>query len=334
MVGRARAQNAPPSAAVPMHQGIKTGLKSQRRRRHARQRLAIESAHETRMAGPGWHFFDVESCYSVHSLIRNTLWLAGLYGRGCRNPERVAVRRNFRGCRRLPSRFDGFNILHISDLHVESSERANRRVIELLGDLNDDLCVLTGDYRSKTFGPFAATLDGLKQRRAHLHDPVYAVLGNHDPIRMVPGLEAMGVGVLLNEARTIVRGDPRIHFAGIDEAHLYRVDNIQAAAAGIPAGEFSMLLSHTPEVYRQAAQAGFDLLLSGHTHGGQICLPGSIPLTPDSVLPRHMRSRAWAYREMAGYTSVGVGACIVAVGLNCPAESPLHGLSRRADRNL
>src|SRR6267378_2094238 len=66
--------------------------------------------------------------------------------------------------------------------------------------------------------------------------------------------------------------------AGIDDAHFYRVDNIEKAALPIPDGAFSIILSHTPEVYRQAAHANFNLMLSGHTHGGQICLPGSIPI--------------------------------------------------------
>jgi uncharacterized protein len=316
-----------PVAAVPMDPGIKTRPEPPHRQAHARQRLDLETAHEARMARGAFHVFDVESWYSMHSLIRTALRLAGLYQRGCRNAERVEVRRNVVRSRRLPSRFAGFTILHISDLHVELSHGANRQLHTLLGDLSYDLCVLTGDYRSQTFGPFAAALEGMRALRAHLHDPLYAVLGNHDTIRMVSPLEGMGIGVLLNESTTIVRGGQRIHLAGIDDAHFYRVDHLAAAAAGIPASEFSILLSHTPEIYRQAAQAGFDLLLSGHTHGGQICLPGSIPITLDSVLPRHMGSGAWTYRGMQGYTSVGVGACIVPVRLNCPPEITLHQLS-------
>jgi uncharacterized protein len=325
MVSRAQ-QNARPDGAVPMDGDLKTRPAAGSRRRHVRRRLDIESAHEARMAHR-FPVFDVEGRYSLHWLLRTALRLAGLYGRGCRNAERVEVRRNVVSSRRLPSRFAGFTILHISDLHVEMSQGANQHLRALVGDLRYDLCVLTGDYRSRTFGPFAAAVDGLRALRAQLRDPVYAVLGNHDTIHMVPPLEGMGIGVLLNESTTIVRGDQRIHLAGIDDAHFYRVDHIPAAAAGIPAGEFSILLSHTPEIYRQAAQAGFDLLLSGHTHGGQICLPASIPITLEAVLPRHMGSGAWTYRQMQGYTSVGVGACIVPVRLNCPAEITLHHLA-------
>jgi predicted MPP superfamily phosphohydrolase len=117
---------------------------------------------------------------------------------------------------------------------------------------------------------------------------MYGVMGNHDTICMMPGLEQMGMRMLLNECETIERKGERIHLAGIDDAHFYRADNIEKAASAIPRDEFSILLSHTPEIYRQAAHADFDVLLSGHTHGGQICLPGGIALTLDSVLPRHM----------------------------------------------
>src|SRR5216684_1671382 len=136
----------------------------------------------------------------------------------------------------------------------------------------------------------------------------------------------MGIRMLLNECETISRGDEAIYLAGIDDAHYYRVDNIEKAASEIPDDGLSILLSHTPEIYRQAAHAGFDLLLSGHTHGGQICLPGSIPITLDSVLPRRMGAGAWRYRNMIGYTSVGVGSCIVPVRINCPPEIALHHL--------
>ena len=297
-------------------------------RLYARQRLGIETDHEAQVFGQGINFFHIENWYSVHSVIRTTLKLTGLYWRGRKNAEQIQVRYNEIGMKTLPSGFDGFTLLHISDLHVDINEGAMRRLAELLPGLNYDLCVLTGDYRGATSGPFQAALDGLARLRPHLKGSIYGVLGNHDTIRMVPQLEAMGIRMLLNEREIISRGDQAVHLAGIDDAHYYRVDNIEKAASEIPDDGFSVLLSHTPEIYRQAAHAGFNLLLSGHTHGGQICLPGSIPITLDSVLPRRMGSGAWKYNDMTGYTSVGAGCSIVAVRINCLPEITLHRLRR------
>lgn len=297
-------------------------------RLHARQRLGIETDHEAQAFGQGLNFFNIENWYSVHSVIRTTLRLTGMYRRGRRNAECVSVVRNEVTSKTLPRSFDGFTMLHISDMHADMSEGAMRQLITMLGGLRYDLCVLTGDYRGKTFGPFEAALDGVAQVRAHLTGPVFGVLGNHDTIRMVPRLEAMGVQMLLNECETIVRGDERVYLAGIDDAHFFRMDNIEKAALPIPGDSFSILLSHTPEIYRQAAHAEFDLLLSGHTHGGQICLPGSIPITLDSVLPRRMAAGPWQYHKMTGYTSVGAGTSIVAVRFNCRPEITLHHLRR------
>ena len=311
-----------------MHEDLLAQLEQRLGPVHAKQRLGIETDHEAQAFGQGLTFFDIENWYSVHSLIRIALMLVGLYGRGKRNAERVVLRHNDIWFKELPPLFDGFTILHISDLHADINETAMRNLVELVGDLRYDVCALTGDFRGKTYGPFEAALDGVSRVRAHLTGPVYGVLGNHDTIQMVPGLEAMAIQMLLNESETIMRDGQQIYIAGIDDAHFFRVDNIEKAASQIPAGAFSILLSHTPEIYRQAAHAGFNFLLGGHTHGGQICLPGSIPVTLESDLPRRMGSGAWKYHNMIGYTSVGAGSSVVAVRFNCPPEITLHHLRR------
>ncbi|HEY8335322.1 MAG TPA: metallophosphoesterase [Tardiphaga sp.] len=315
-----------------MHEDILAQLDRRLGPVHAKQRLGIETAHEAQAFGQGLNFFHIENWYSVHSVIRNVLRIAGLYRRGRRNAERVVVKHNEVRFKELPASFDGFTILHISDMHVDMNAGAMRHLVQLLDGLHYDACVLTGDFRGKTFGPFEAALEGMARVCAHLKAPVYGVLGNHDTIQMVPGLEAMGIRMLLNECETIERNGQRIYLAGIDDAHFFRVDNIEKAASQIPDGGFSILLSHTPEIYRQAAHAGFSLLLSGHTHGGQICLPGSIPITLDSVLPRRMGAGSWQYHTMLGYTSVGVGSSVVAVRFNCPPEITLHTLRREVVR--
>jgi predicted MPP superfamily phosphohydrolase len=294
---------------------------------YARQRLGIETDHEAQVFGQGLNFFHIENWYSVHSLIRIALKLSGLYGRGRANAARVQVRENVVRGQALPAAFEGFTLLHISDFHADMNDGAMRRLEQILPDLSYDLCVLTGDYRGATFGPFDAAMARMRPVLARIKQPVFGVLGNHDSIRMVPDLEGMGIRMLLNEVEPVTRAGASIYLAGIDDAHYFRVDNIEKAASGIPRGAFSILLSHTPEIYLQAAHAGFDLILSGHTHGGQICLPGSIPLTLDSVLPRKFGAGAWSYHGMAGYTSTGVGTSIVAVRINCLPEITLHRLS-------
>ena len=295
-------------------------------RLHARQRLGIETDNEQRAFGGGLNFFHIENWYSIHSVIKTALRVVGLYGRGKRNTQKIQVRENYLRFRDLPPAFDGFTVLHLSDLHADMNGPAMARLARLLPDLTYDVCVLTGDYRGKTFGSFEAAMGELREVCRHLKGPVYGVLGNHDSIRMVPALEEMGVRMLLNESVAIRRGEQAIHIAGIDDAHFYRVDNIEKSASDIDFDAFAILLSHTPEIYRQAAHAGFRLTLSGHTHGGQLCLPGSIPLTLDSNLPRKYGAGAWEFGGMAGYTSVGVGTSIVAVRLNCPPEITLHHL--------
>lgn len=297
-------------------------------RRYARQRLGIEKDHEAQIFGQGINFFHIENLKLSHALIRAVLLASGLYWRGAGNAAKVELRHNRIVSPHLPGAFEGYSILQLSDLHVEMSATAMRKVAKLLKGLRYDLCVLTGDYRGDTFGRYDTTLAGMAEVRAALKGTVYGVLGNHDTVCLVPGLEEMGIEMLLNESRTIERDRERIHLAGIDDAHFYQMDNIEKAAADIPHDEFSILISHTPEIYRQAAHADFNVLLSGHTHGGQICLPGRIPITLDSVLPRSMGAGAWHYHDMIGYTSVGAGVCIVPVRFNCPPEITLHRLSR------
>jgi uncharacterized protein len=311
-----------------MHNDILIKLEERLGRLHARQRLGIEKDHEAQIFGQGLTFLHLENWYSIHAIISGVLKLTGLYWRARRNAESVVLKHNDIRCEDLPPRFDGFTILHISDMHVDMNEVAMQRLIDLVGELRYDLCVLTGDFRGKTYGRFDTALDGVERVRRHLRGPIYGVLGNHDTIQMVPGLEAMGIRILLNECEVIAREDQRIFLAGVDDAHFYRMDNIEKAAMPIPDGAFSILLSHTPEIYRQAAHAHFRVMLSGHTHGGQICLPGSVPITLEAALPRRFGAGAWQYLNMVGYTSVGAGSSVVPVRLNCPPEITLHCLRR------
>jgi uncharacterized protein len=292
--------------------------------RYARQRLGIEEDREARIKGDG-RSFRLENWPAV---IRTGLRVTGLYRRAQRNAERVQLRQTRIRLPDLPPAFDGFTVLHLSDLHVDMNVGAMRRAIELVTGLAYDICVLTGDYRGATYGPFSNALAGMERLCAAIERPIYGVLGNHDSLRMVPGMEAMGIRMLLNEGEILERAGQNLYLAGIDDAHFYRVHNIEKAMSQVPHDGCAILLSHTPEIYRQAAHAGVALMLGGHTHGGQICLPGAVPLTLQAVVPRRLGAGLWRYREMIGYTSVGLGSGIVTARLNCLPEIALHRLER------
>ena len=295
---------------------------------HLRQRLGLESDYEAHVFRRGTHFFHLENWYSVHALLRLALSLVGLHGRGRRNALRIQLRRHDVVLPSLPDAFDGYTILHLSDLHLDMSEPHLARLIQRVQGLEYNLCVLTGDFRFRTFGAYTPALEALARLRAHLRSPIYAVLGNHDTIRMVPGMEALDLRVLMNESVRLQRANDALYLAGIDDAHYFGTHNFHRAAHDIPHEACAVLLSHTPEPYRHAAHAGFSLMLCGHTHGGQICLPGGVPVITDSDAPRAYAKDPWRFRALVGYTSVGCGSSIVDVRLNCLPEVTLHRLSK------
>ena len=142
---------------------------------------------------------------------------------------------------------------------------------------------------------------------------------------LVEGLEGVGIRVLVNETVTLDRAGDRLHLTGLDDVHYFHTPAALQALRDAPDG-CKVALVHSAEVADHASDAGFSLYLAGHTHGGQICLPGQIPLTLDAKLPRYMGSGPWQYRDLIGYTSVGVGSSVVTVRFNCLPEITLHHL--------
>ena len=260
------------------------------------------------------------------TMIRRGLRAVGLYGRGYSNFQDIQVRRNVVTIPNLPSAFDGYRLLHISDLHIDLDPALTDVVIERLDGLDYDLCVITGDFRSDTIGPFDQVISETIRLTRQIDSPIYATLGNHDFIEFVPPLEQAGVQFLLNETVVITQEGQGLYLSGIDDSHTYETDDIQRASRSVPVGALSILLSHTPDVYVAAAARQYDLMLCGHTHAGQICLPGGFALQKNMSSPRHMVQGPWQYGEMAGYTSSGAGASGVPIRFFCPPEITIHVL--------
>ena len=176
----------------------------------------------------------------------------------------------------LDAAFDGYRVAQLSDLHVGSMtpERWARRWVARVAELEVDLVVLTGDYLTSGVRFHRQVADSLAALRAR--DGVYAVMGNHDyfddgePLMSL--LAERGVVVLRNEHVEIERDGGRICLAGVDDVYTRR-DDVAAALAGRDESVVLIVLAHDPVSFPAIAARGADLVLSGHTHWGQVAMP-------------------------------------------------------------
>lgn len=254
----------------------------------------------------------------------------GLHVRGRRNAVDIRLNRLEIALPGLPPAFEGYTILHMSDLHADGPLDFDGAVARALDGVEADLCALTGDYRYRLKGthdeaarPMADIL-----RHVRARDGIVGVLGNHDLGTMVAPLREIGIDVLVNEHRTLRRGNDEIRLIGLDDVHAYQpADEAAEALNGMPEG-FRILLLHSPELLDEAAAAGVSLYLAGHTHGGQICLPGGRALLTNIRSPRRFARGAWRHGEMRGYTTTGVGVSMLPMRFHCPPEVALITLRR------
>ena len=257
------------------------------------------------------------------------LRICGLYERGIRNAHNIRLKRLDLAFQDLPPEFDGFRILQLSDLHVDFLPETLDAVLELVSGERIDICVLTGDYRKRVSGPFEHILPDFERLMAQVpaRGGIYAILGNHDCADMVPAFEGIGIEVLVNETRRIQRGRAQIHLTGTDDVHYYYTGAARAALETAPEG-FKIALVHSAELADVAAEAGFQLYLAGHTHGGQVCLPGGKPIITHMSSHRRYASGLWRHGTMVGYTTTGVGVSGLPVRFNTRGEAVLITLNR------
>ena len=178
----------------------------------------------------------------------------------------------------LPQEFEGFRIVQITDVHVSPTfgRSCVEEVVELVNSLEADIVALTGDLVDGTVDQLAYDVAPLKEIRSALGN--YFVTGNHEyysgVIEWIPEIERLGFSVLLNEHRIVTRGRARLLLAGATD---YRGGNFfashrsdpQKALQAAPETIIKILLAHQPKSIFDAARAGYDLQISGHTHGGQ-----------------------------------------------------------------
>lgn len=229
----------------------------------------------------------------------------------------------------LPSEFQGFRIVQISDIHhspfLDEAEIAE--AVRLANKLQPDLIALTGDYVSHSREYIAGCAGALGM--LHATNGVFAVLGNHDHWTdgemMELALKAQGITVLSNRSVLIERDGASICLMGIDDITVKR-DNLELALLGTSREEVRILLAHNPAIIREAARAGIDLVISGHTHGGQInwrLLTGREDRKTARWLRRPSRRLMRGYARFGDtqlYVNRGLGTVVVPLRYGCPPE--------------
>lgn len=290
------------------------------------RRILKQASLWAREVHQGEGFFKLEHFIPLDSTIRLILRITGFYRWGNRNFLDLRVVRRDVTIPGLPAAFDGYRILQLADLHCDLDPALMDVLKQRLAGLEYDLVVLTGDYHNKIAQDHDASLALLGDLIQHLKLPAYAVLGNHDFIEKVAFLEAAGIPVLLNEAVALERDGARLWLCGVDDPHFFQTHDLAKARRDVPSGEPTILLSHSPETYREAEALGYSYMLSGHTHGGQFCLPGGIAILCNAPVPRSFLNGPWRHGRLQGYTSPGTGGSGVAARFFCPPEITLHTL--------
>lgn len=188
----------------------------------------------------------------------------------------------------LPSTFEGFEIVHLSDLHANHNGKRERKLPTMVNSLKGDVIFITGDFADTAEGEdiAASVLKKLEAKHGK-----WGVSGNWDSEQMIQACREAGVRMLLNETDTVEVDGERIGLIGLRFGVASRVVSVEAQReviadlmSELPAGIPVILLEHEPRIIRAAQEEDIDLVLSGHTHGGQVRVPfGPALLTPSDM---------------------------------------------------
>jgi len=239
-------------------------------------------------------------------------------------PYQLVVEQHIIKLRRLPRALDGLRIVQLSDIHHSpfTGREQIERAVATANSLQPDIIALTGDYISHERDYAAPCAGMLAELRARCG--VYAVLGNHDHWTDAPLItdlfRATGIRVLINEGMRFEHRGASFWLAGVDDT-MVGLEDLPLALAGSRADEMKLLLAHNPIVLRRAARAGVDLVLSGHTHGGQVTWRAE---RSASGRPRRRLLRGLGRQnETQIYVSRGLGTVVLPVRYGCLPEVSL-----------
>lgn len=220
----------------------------------------------------------------------------------------------------LPEAFDGFRIAHISDLHNTEIGRKNSRLLNMLREAEPDMIAITGDLVDSRDTNVDVAISFLKE--AVKIAPCYYITGNHE-VRLKPAVldsllsEIKQTGTVILDDREVVlqRSEDSIAVAGRGWSSTTGVDHFTFFEG------YRILLNHTPEMFANCVFAGYDLVLSGHNHGGQVRIPflGGLYAPRQGIFPKY-DAGVFSLRETDMVVSRGIGNSSFPLRVNNPPE--------------
>lgn len=267
------------------------------------------------LSPPFHHFLNFEDCIYYGIIMKSFFRFLGIYEKGKQNALDLEVLNPVFPLEGLPESFDGYTIMFITDLHLDGLDGLTEQLQKVVEPLPVDLCIIGGDLRMETHGPFSEALERLERLVPCIRakDGILGVLGNHDCTEMIEPLTKIGIEFLVNDARPIRRNGEELWIVGVDDPHYYKCHDLNMAFSEVPSGASTIFVAHSNEIYEEASRFNPKLYLCGHSHGGQIQIQPFGPIFTHSRAPRRFCCGSWQHDGMLGYTSGGAGVSGVPV---------------------
>lgn len=217
---------------------------------------------------------------------------------------------------RLPQEFDGFKIVHISDLHNASFGKNNARLIDKIKQCEPDIIVITGDIADGNRPDIDVSVR-FCEAAAEIC-PTYYVTGNHEYAldkdkfaELSKGIENSGAVFLQDETTQINIGESSLTLVGLNDNSLYRED-LAKVMENVDPDSFTILLAHEPQEFEEYCVCSPDLIFCGHAHGGQVRLPfvGGLVAPDQGFFPKYTEGR-FDQGQTTMYISRGLGNSVI-----------------------
>lgn len=260
------------------------------------------------------------------------LILVGIWGIFI-EPNYIKVEKLSLEIKDLPPSFESLKILHLSDIHFKKFGRKEKKILKILNELNPDFIFITGDIIDVRTKDFESCHKFLEELSRNYEARIFAVYGNHDHQNrnfnlFNDFLEKSKIEILNNQAKKIEKDGDFIYLIGVDDPHL-EYDDIEQAMKGIEKNTPKILIAHSPEIFRKIKEKDIDLVLVGHTHGGQINIPPfshlALPLRYDKKYKNGLFEENSTYL----YVNRGIGETLLPIRINAFPEVALITLLKK-----